>query len=101
MQMNPIENAPEKALRILYLMRLPSHSRIPFNEYVKTYHFIVVNDEVYATEDEERRVKEYLRHDSGSLTRATLPDAIIIHDTVVKNRYGYNSDGWREIIKLK
>lgn len=93
MQANPIENAPEKALRILYLMRLHGDRNVPFDEYVKTYHFIVVDDEVYATEDEEQRVKEYLGHDRTSLTRATLPDAIVIHDIVVKNRYGYNADG--------
>lgn len=86
------ELKPE-VLEVLYALRLSDHKDIPYDEYIKFFNFIVVDDVVYCTDDEstEKRVSTYFKAREGNemcLFSLTFPDVIIKNRSVIKNRYG-------------
>ena len=65
---------------------------IPYKDYVKFYNFIVVDGVgYYTTEEEKHRVNVWRESLDSSMYTVTMPDAIVVGDYVLKNRYGHNS----------
>ena len=86
-----MNSAPLSARYLLYLLRPLSALETDYNEYTKMYKFIVVDGVgYYADEKEKWRVSEWLETPEMGIKSMTLPDAIVLGKTALKNRYGYN-----------
>ena len=85
-----IECVPTSALELLYSKRLFEDTDVPFEEYTKRYCFIVCDDVIYYGASDWERVRRYISS-SSEFNKMTLPDAIVVGDKVLKNRYGNRS----------
>lgn len=88
-----ISELKKEVFELLYSLRLKEHMPVSYDNYIKLFNFIVVDDVVYCTDDEstEKRVSTYFKAREGNemcFFSLTLPDVIIKNGSVIKNRYG-------------
>ena len=89
METKPISDVPKEAMNLLYENRIKTPHHDPtYEDVTGAYEFIVVDNVVYCTDADSLRVKEYFQEDR-TYTKGMLPDAIIYHGLLLKNRYGY------------
>ena len=88
-----INELTEETKHLLYSLRLSCDRNVPIDTYINYYKFVVIDDIVYCADDDysKKMLNEYLRDNSTRLKRITIPHAIILNGTVIKNRYGCNS----------
>ena len=86
-----MEEIPEKVLSLLYFMRLIDDIEVPYDEYVKRYNLIAVDNVIYYTPDcDDWRVEEYMKTPVYGVARKYIPDAIYEDGVIIKNRYGHH-----------
>lgn len=89
METKPISDTPKEAMDLLYEYRIKTpHHDATYEDVTGAYEFIVVDNVLYCTDADSLRVKEYLQEDRTYM-KGMLPDAIIYHGLLLKNRYGY------------
>lgn len=76
---------PKEKLELLYNHRFYSEKDVPFDEYIKSYGTIEADGIFYYRESEKRKVADWVRGTSFGLN---VSDAVIIVDSIVKNRFG-------------
>lgn len=86
-----IKEVPNDYLTLLYDLRFDSEKDINFEDYIKRFEFIVIDNSIYYKKNEynEEVLKRYLN--SNKYTKARFPNVIITKGKVIKNKYGgYN-----------
>lgn len=90
-----ISELPKPIFDLLYSLRLRVHEDVPYEDYIKIFDFVVVDDVIYHDNSDYSKTKEkrYLEamKTPGSIKLALLPSVIIKNNYVIKNRYGKTS----------
>jgi hypothetical protein len=76
---------PKEKLELLYNHRFTAEKDVPFDEYIESYGTIEADGIFYYRENEKRKVADWVRGTSFGLN---ISDAVIIGDSIVKNRLG-------------
>lgn len=92
-----IREIPEHTLNFLYTLRLFDDVSVPYEEYVKRFDFVVIDDVIYhdGSESCKQREKQYLEalKTPKSVKIAQIPSVVIKIGLVEKNRFGHTSYG--------
>jgi len=83
----PISELPEEVHTLLYGKRLDSAKDMTYDEYKKIWGFVVYNGVIYRAESDEQKVLNYLAS-SSEYRKMEIPDAIIMGNSILKNRFG-------------
>ena len=83
-----ISELPDNIAELLYENRFKSDLNTPKEDCISRYGFVSVDDKVaYVSDRDEWRAKIWL--DRHGVNWLTLPDAVIMYEVLIKNRYGY------------
>lgn len=83
-----ISELPDNIAELLYENRFKSDLNTPKEDCISRYGFVSVDDKVaYVSDSDEWRAKIWL--DRHGVNWLTLPDAVIMYEVLIKNRYGY------------